>query len=369
MELIVQTIDDLTQLDETRLSEWASLAGPSPMQSPEWLLTWWRLVGAAPTVRLCILLVFDDSKLVGVAPWYLAEDRLGCKRLRLLGDGIVCSDHASLAVRMGYHTAVCKAVADWLIATSGRAWHSIRWEAIGAQEPHVTAILDHLSGAAFDVRSRTASGCWTVDLSADWTAYLSGLSKSHRKRCRRWQRDYFDTGRTAIVLRTASDFEIGWRRLVELNTQRRQSIGDRSAFANEHFRNFHASILPQLLEAGRAELRELHLDGRCCAVEYVLVQDDVLFCYQSGMLSSDARDGYGNLSLLALFHSAIERGIKRIDFLRGDESYKSHWGAVTQACHHHFVASRTFQGFAQSSLVRTVDWMRTAKASLVGAFV
>jgi CelD/BcsL family acetyltransferase involved in cellulose biosynthesis len=205
------------------------------------------------------------------------------------------------------------------------------------------------------------------DLSHDWVAYLSGLSKSQRKRCRRWQRDYFDTGRAAIVHRTALDFEIGWQRLVELNEQRRQAIGDRSAFANEGFRNFHASILPQLLKDGRAELRELHLGGVCCAVEYILVQDNTLFCYQSGMLTSEAGDGYGNLSLLALFQSAIERGITRIDFLRGDESYKSHWGAVPQVCHHHFVVTKTLQGVAQSTLVRTADWMRTAKASLVGA--
>ncbi|MCA9132638.1 MAG: GNAT family N-acetyltransferase, partial [Planctomycetales bacterium] len=90
----------------------------------------------------------------------------------------------------------------------------------------------------------------------------------------------------------------------------------------------------------------------------VLLQEGTVFCYQSGMSTIEQGDGWGNLSLLALFHDALHRGYQRVDFLRGDESYKQHWGAQRRPCIDTTVTSGCLQGRAKLAYHHSRDWLR-----------
>lgn len=337
------------------------------MQSADWLIAWWRTFGRDGNKRLCILLVLDDDALVAVAPWYVNRTWMSSACLRFLGDGIICSDHATILVRDRDAELALSLISDWLRRQAGREWQAMRLVSVDDDDARVKQIVDHLVGFRCEPHFRETTGCWTVELPTSWEQYLSRLSKNHRKRCRRWQRVYFDSGRAHVVLRSAEDYRDGWNQLAELNEERRRHLGDRTVFAEARFHEFHLSVLERLLAEGKAELRELFIDGERKAVEYVMQHEGTLFCYQSGMRMEEASDGYGNLSILALFRDAIERGCRRLDFLRGDEDYKQHWGARRTGCLDCHLAANSLTGKAQTTYFRTIDMVRGLRNSLVGS--
>ena len=366
MTLQLKCICDSNQLSRAVRHQWNQLSLPSPMQSADWLMTWWKTYGNEKKNQLCVLLVLDGESLVGVAPWYTRQHWTQGTCLRFLGDGAVCSDHATVVSEPQYIQAVVEIVGQWLHREAGRRWDAIHFESIDRDNRTVHRLIQQITDSTSETHLRDAEGTWAVDLPSTWEAYLSSLSKNHRKRCRRWQRTYFDTGRATVVCTAVADVELGWHEMAQLNQHRRQQLGDRSAFADERFRQFHLSVLPRLLTAEKAELRALHLDGSVVAWEYVFIHEETMFCYQSGMESSERRDGYGNLSTLALFRDAIDRGYTRLDFLRGDEDYKQHWGARRVPCVNYFVASNSLTGTARAACYRAIHSMRVIRNSLVG---
>ncbi|HLA83655.1 MAG TPA: GNAT family N-acetyltransferase, partial [Thermoguttaceae bacterium] len=67
--------------------------------------------------------------------------------------------------------------------------------------------------------------------------------------------------------------------------------------------------------------------GRPAAAEYQFVGDGVIYAYQSGIDPTRLDLQPGHALQLAVLAWAIRNGYRAYDFLRGDESYKSHWNA------------------------------------------
>jgi CelD/BcsL family acetyltransferase involved in cellulose biosynthesis len=361
MPLHVELLSHVDQLTIDFCSQWQRLPQRSPMQSPTWLLAWWQAF-AGESWQLQIVSVYDDQRLVGLAPWYLVG-----KQLRFLGDGTVCSDHADLAIANGYNDSVVTEIANWLTSHASKHWDFIQFDAVDAGEGPIVKVLKQLRSNGLATHERAMTGCWHVDLPGTWEEYLAALSKNHRKRCRRWLRSYFDCGRAEVSISSRESVESAWGEISALNRQRREQVGDRSAFLNQRFHAFHLGVLPQLIEQGRAELRQLRVDGEPVAAEYLLLDGRTIYCYQSGLRTVDSVDGYGNLSILALFRDAIERGYSRVDFLRGDEEYKSHWGAERTGCLQMSVSGNSLNGSLNLAMLKSCDWLRGWKASLVGS--
>ena len=61
------------------------MAASNPVAAAAWVLAWWRHV-AAPDVQARVVVVRDGPRLVGVAPFYLASQRLGVAEYRLMTD-------------------------------------------------------------------------------------------------------------------------------------------------------------------------------------------------------------------------------------------------------------------------------------------
>ncbi len=363
----IERIRDVNQLSDSVRAQWNQLPMPSPMQSAEWLIHWWQAFGQASRDQLNVLLVFDDEQLIAAAPWYVSRAWTGSACLRFLGDGTACSDHATILIQDGHRQSVLELLTRWLLHEASTTWHAIDFESVAQDDPAVSRLVRRLGEGGCERHLRDTVGTWVVELPATWDEFLASLSKNCRKRCRRWQRTYFDSARAEVVHSTCDSLADAWQDLARLNQDRRRDFGDRSAFDDAGFDRFHRATLPSLFADGRAEIRRLRIDGQLKAAEYVLFRQGTVFCYQSGMTTSEGRDGYGNLSILALVRDAIDQGFTRLDFLRGDEDYKQHWGAHRVACVSYHVASPTLQGAAHLAYHRVADHMRRMKRSLVGA--
>ena len=104
------------------------------------------------------------------------------------------------------------------------------------------------------------------------------------------------------------------------------------------------------------------LDGQPIASEYQLLAHDTLYSYQSGMSVDHGDVGPGNLSLVATIKYCLENGIRRLDLLRGDEAYKTHWQATPSARSDLRVWRPGIHGQVEYSLQKArrmaADWLR-----------
>jgi len=321
-----EVVSDPAQLAAMR-DPWSRLAVGSPMQSFDWLATWWDCY-ANSSCDLHVIVGRVDGELCGIAPWYVERQR-GRRVLRWLGDGRVCSDHATLICPSAQDERFAQSLAVWMQNSSNDGWDEIQLEAIDEDDPACRRLIDDLVAAGCSrVQAEQPGNCY-VELPPTLNEYLMSISKNHRKRCRRWQKQFFDTGRARLEVATGTDYCLrNWHSLVELHNTRRSSLGERGAFEDHKFAKFHQQVIPKLAASGNVQLRVLEVDGTPMAAEYVLRDQRTCYAYQSGMSASGEEVSAGSLSIFALVRDAIDAGCQRLDLLRGDEPYKFSWGAV-----------------------------------------
>jgi CelD/BcsL family acetyltransferase involved in cellulose biosynthesis len=329
------TLDELAPYADA----WDRLAGEVPFRTWAWMSCWWRHYGRdrgdGPRPELFVLAAYDDAdRLVGLAPWCMKRTSSGGRTLRWLGSGEVCSDYLALLCQPGKESGVTAALADYLTGDAlgaprnGPGWDLLDLVGCEAGEPSVNMLAEHLAERGCMIHFRRQPNCWRLDLPPSWEAYLSMLSKGHRKQVRRIQRKMLDTGRA--VLHTAqcgNDLSHAAEILVHLHQRRRQALGQRGCFASSRFAAFHGEVMPLLLANGQLQLHWLELDGRPVAAEYHLSAGGVIYAYQAGIDPDALHHEPGRLITVATLRRAIEHGARAIDFLRGDEPYKAHFRA------------------------------------------
>lgn len=324
------------------LPAWQAWTDRRTMQTPAWCMAWWESFAAAdPAVdRELYLVVVSDAlgSPRGILPLYRESPRAWSpfstpsRTLRLLGDGVVSSDHLSILCDPGFEPLVIDALAGWLMdAGQAAEWDVMQLEGIDADDPTFELLMNRLRAGGCWLDERPDQSTWALDLPETWDEYLANLSKNQRKRYRRLWKSYFATQRvTHHDVETVEQLPHALNLLIRLHESRRAELGDAGVFHGA-FRQFHETLLPHYLAENRARISWVELDGRPVAAEYQLLCDDEVWCYQSGMDPEATEHGPGNLSTLACILWAIEHGYRRFDFLRGDEPYKQYWGATPRS--------------------------------------
>lgn len=334
----VQPITDAATLAQTA-PVWEALAAGVPFREPTWLLTWWRHYGEAFSAarrapQLFALVVEDDGRLVGLAPWYVERSLFGGRVIRELGSGRVCSDYLTVLCADGNEGAVAAAIVEFLSTTARNDWDRLELDSAADDDPALAALFAEFRRRGVTVEHRPGPSCWQITLPDDWETYLARLSKSHRKQLRRLATHILDTPRavwhTTVDERT---FDRDWTMFLDLHQRRRYGLGEAGCFADRLFAAFHEDVARQLLRRGELRLHRLEVDGRAVAAEYHLARHGTIFAYQSGIEPSALEIEPGRTAAIAVIRSAIEAGFGTYDLLRGDEPYKAHFRGVPRTMH------------------------------------
>ncbi|MDZ4818894.1 MAG: GNAT family N-acetyltransferase [Planctomycetota bacterium] len=311
-------------------ADWNRLAGDIPCRRWDWLEPWWRHYGRNEG-ELFVLQAHDQNgQLVGLAPWYLRR-RLGEGRVvRFLGSGNVCSDYLTIFAAPEQRTAVVNSIADWL--NSDRpGWDLIELNGGMASDQALQQLVDALSERDHLIYQRRGESCWQLSLPDSWEEFLRTLSTTRRSRVKKMVREYFDTGlAVAKVVDSVEQLSAGYRLLIELHQKRRRSLDQPGCFADPVFIAYHQEVTERFLQAGRLRLQYLMLEGRPVSVEYDLLGGDAIYHYQSGIEPEALESQPGRMGTVATIQAAIQNKMRTLDFMRGDEAYKSEWGAVAQ---------------------------------------
>ncbi|MCU0708840.1 MAG: GNAT family N-acetyltransferase [Pirellula sp.] len=333
-------------LDSRLWTEWKALSGSVPMCQPEWLMTWWDVYAPAGA-DLFLVGMYEDDRLVGLAPWY----RLGSEReVRMLGDGIVCTDYCSILVdtKRDDHAALQGILVEWLMHhrdDQDIGWNSLVWEGI----PETDTLLHEMAGALSEqgcmTLQRNPMNTWCIDLSEGWDAFLIRIRKDTRKLIRR----RLETLEQATVhwVRTSDDWHHYFQVLVDLHQRRRNSIGEAGCFADPRFARFLETASLRLLASGQLQAFYLECGGRPIAADIGFRSNTHWYCYQGGIEPDALELEPGKMANVWIMSQAESQGIQYVDFLRGDEPYKRQLRAEPTPIHDLWIAPPGLRGLTQ----------------------
>ncbi len=315
---------------------WDQLAAGVPFRSWTWLGNWWRAYGHSK--RLFVVAVFDDrSHLAGIAPWYLENCQALGKVVRFLGSGDVCSDYLTVLAASGREHDVANAIASRLATSASPcvitddcpedSWDLLELSAIWPSDTVIRQLIQGLVGEDCIVHQRCGANCWRIPLPASWNEYLEQISKPNRRRMRWAEKRLQSPGMEHRTANDTNELEDGFRILVDLHQQRRQSLGQKGCFACPQFKQFLFRAASEFLPRNCLKLSWIEQEGKAIASMIALRGGNMIYAYQMGISADALHENPGWLIQAAAIREAIAAGCDGFDLLRGDEPYKSHLGA------------------------------------------
>ncbi|MDC0934735.1 GNAT family N-acetyltransferase [Pirellulales bacterium] len=327
-----QRLEDLNEFQNA----WDTLAPDQVFRSWDWVTTWWRHYGLAVGGRsqrreFRVVVAMGHDGPAAILPCYVETCWARGRVWRLCGDGEVCSDHLGLLVgnsgvgEVGVEEAV-EVLAKFFAERDD--WDLLDFSAIDAADGPTRALGTALRDRGLDVRESPASQVWRIALPESWDEYLATLSKSHRKKLRRLEKNSLESAAIRWrVVESNDDFAEGWQIFRDLHTRRWESLGHSGCFAMPRWSAFHEDIAPRLLGQKRLRLAWLERGGVPLASEYQFVAGQTVSAYQGGVDPDSLDDDPGRLSHICGVKQAIAEGRRDYDFLRGDEAYKQNYRA------------------------------------------
>lgn len=249
------------------------------------------------------------------------------------------ADYATLLAAPADLPAAAAAVAAWC-AGPGDPDHPLPWDVVDLRRLRTGDPAAAALAAAFGAREM-AEG-WTLNLEREDVCpvvtlpgggtvddHLATLGRTARHEIRRKVRRAEQAGE--VALEDAADPLAALPAFIDLHQRR---WGDRGLFPDTPGGAQSRAFFRRLLELwgadGPLRLAFLRVGGRTIAAGVTFETRDAILYYNAGV-DPEARDlSPGVVMVERYVRRALERGVRRLDFLRGDESYKYEWGAVDE---------------------------------------
>lgn len=289
-------------------------SGSTPFSYPDWLRAWTETLGRDD--EPVFLAIRREGGLIGVVP--LTIDGTAA---RFAGDPNVF-DYASCCVADGEDEAVAAALLEWLREDMTREFEA--W-GLAAGCALAGAFESTADGQGWDLVVEHEATAPQVSVADGFEAYVAALSKKDRHELRRKMRNFEAAGHAELAEATAGD---GFAAALEvLLGLMRASHPGKVEFLASYEQFFRAAAL-RMADAGMARIATLSLDGRPAGATLSLERKGTAYLYNSGYDPQFAGLAAGLVSKAWTIRAAIERGIERFDFMRGEEDYKRRLGGV-----------------------------------------
>ena len=245
------------------------------------------------------------------------------------------ADYATILADPADLPAVAAATAEYLSGPDADEWDVVDLRRLRCADPagdHLAAALGALEMAnAWTLNVEREDVCPVVTFShgVDMEGFLATLGKKERHEIRRKVRRAQAVGE--IRLEDSADPLGELEAFIDLHQKRWGEDGLFPATkGGEQSRVFIRRLFELFGPDGPLRLTFLTVGGRCIASGIHFETADDLLYYNAGV-DPDARDlSPGVLMIHAYVERALARGTRRMDFLRGNESYKYEWGAVDE---------------------------------------
>lgn len=296
------------------------------------MVSWWKHWGGKN--QLFVVMVHETSgRLLAIAPFYIRRSCFGPwgpRALCFLAHKWVGSDHLNVIVdpeheQLGVESIVC------FVEQHRAEWEYIELANSEERAPALARLCRGFMSLGMTERVTDFEVCPYMTLPSSFETYLAGVGKNLRYNLRRRRRALEHEGQVKfIALRSGAELQEGLSELVRLHRLRFQQLHKYSSFLAPHIQEFHSDALKQMATAGMARLFLLQVGGKAVAALYGFSANKTFSFYQMGMDPAWARLSVGLVMMGCSIEETIRTGHERFEFLRGDESYKSHWARDTR---------------------------------------
>ncbi|TNC14436.1 GNAT family N-acetyltransferase [Methylobacterium terricola] len=292
---------------------WRSDPRATPFQSPAWLDAWWTHLGGGP--RYDAEIRDADGRLAAALPLFVWDDA-GTRRLVPVGAGH--SDYCDALLTPG--TAPERL---WpAILRSPEAFDEVLLPDLRPDSPLLTP-----PPAGWTATDETAETCPVLALPRRGSP-LDGLTRSQRRKVVHDRHRAASLGDVREELVEAHEIDGALDALFDLHGARWARDGQPGVLADPRIRAFHRAAAPGLAEAGLLRIAVVRQAGRIVAVLYGLADGARWHSYINAVDMTVPGQSFGTLAFACLIEAAADCGAGEFHFLRGDEPYKSRWGAV-----------------------------------------
>ncbi len=322
-------------------SQWEQLLCQSTNNSYSlswsWISQWIETFLDKEDQLLC-LAVYNEKKLVGIAPFWIENKRQflfkQIRILRFLGSKEVCADHLDLIIHKRNSERICAEIWKHLFNQLKKNWDV--WEYTSV--PVNSAILQSLrkfsdsDNQSLGFRINDYSACPYLDLPDKWETYLTSLSSNQRRALKISTKAISDSGIISLKFcNTVQELPQFMDTHIKLHRNSWLLRGKSGSFRTERFRKFHLKYAEEQLINRSLFLCNLELDNIPIGSFYGFVYKNTLLYYLIGVnRSAVPTANIGRVLLGYCIEEAIRRGYTGFDFLRGSESYKYDWTNMEQ---------------------------------------
>lgn len=290
-----------------------------PFLHPAWLRTWVSEFGGdyEPLVLTC-----HEGDFVGIAPLIRSDGHLS-----FMGDSSIC-DFMDILVDPA---RADEAYNDLWRQLCDQPWDELElWGLMETSETRrrVKAFADDTPG--IEVSEELESVAPRLELPETWDAYMATLGKKDRHELRRKIRRLFDSG-ADVTFDVLSDQQGVVGVMDEFLELHRTSRADKTEFMTPEMEVFFRRMASAMAAEGLVRVFMLRVNGKPAASVLCFDAGSHLYLYNSGYDPEFSSLSVGLVSKALCLQWAIENGMRGLDFLRGDESYKYDLGARDQA--------------------------------------
>lgn len=288
------------------------LSFPSPFTLPAWVASWRDAFD--PACPLWVRSFHDGSGPLGAAILRIAGGR-GV----FAGDPEVC-DHLDLLPVAGREPELGAALLAAARAEGlrGLDLHDLRPDAVV-----LTALVPAARKEGLEVELRERAVLFAMDLPRRWEDYLAGLGPKERHEVRRKLRRFEE--RSDGPLRLIPGGPEAAAAIESFFHLFRRTRPAKAAFLTERTATFFRLLALRLPEF---RLGVVHVDGSPAAAVCCFDFGPTRYLYNSAYDAAFAPWGAGIACKILSIRDAVERGIPRYDFLKGDEPYKRRLGGT-----------------------------------------
>jgi CelD/BcsL family acetyltransferase involved in cellulose biosynthesis len=342
--------------------EWKQLFNAisvSPFLSWEWLSVWHKWFGQERTPF--ILKAYRDDKLIGLLPLCIQEKKifgLKLKRIGFMGEEVGGADYLDLISKPDDKTEILSAIFDFL--KKENLFDLISLESLESSSGTINFLRELENQKAKEklrFAAQTTEICPKINLSDSWETILkqSKRASNYKRRLKQLEKlQGFEFRSVTSPSETRAAFE----RFYQLHEKRWQKDGGSELSGHPRLVSFQRDLVRELSRTGLLRFDELWADGECRASVYGLDSGETFYYYNSGYDLEWSKHSVGLVLIGLSIKSAIERGNKVYDFLRGEEIYKFDWANYQTELVTVNLSRRTFPAFVFQAKNRAWVTMR-----------
>jgi CelD/BcsL family acetyltransferase involved in cellulose biosynthesis len=321
----------------------------------EWLFTWWQHYGSNKKLR--IFLIKEEDRIIGIAPFMQSKYQKGIINIDLMENlcsescdysGIILTERKqdSMTILLDYLEKIIKD-GDMIVIMSHIPEKSDFLGVLREQYPSFSSSLF--------LTERLISTCAYIMLPATWDGYFYTLSAKRRKNLRRsiklLQKDHVVEFKKYAG---GEDLRDQLQVLFELHQKRWQVRNIRSKFAEPEAREFYVDISKAFYQNNWLDFSFLNIDGKPLSTSWGFIYNNMYYDMTGAFDIDYLNFSVGTLHEMKLIECAIQNGLGKFDFLKGDETYKSHWTHCKTNNVQIVMAKRSLLGRCRVKLLKTL---------------